>query len=67
MVGSRSSFSFYDLDAKPEDWGRPIFGSGESESTYSIYRANMDDSAEVSYISAVVMSRLPQYFMSVRV
>ncbi|KAK0241226.1 hypothetical protein EDD85DRAFT_818114 [Armillaria nabsnona] len=65
MVGSRSSFSFYDLDAKPEDWGRPIFGSGESESTYSIYRANMDDSAEVSYISAVVMSRLPQYFIRI--
>ncbi|KAK0212367.1 hypothetical protein DFS33DRAFT_21376 [Desarmillaria ectypa] len=65
MIGSRSSFSFYDLDAKTEDWGRPIFGSGESESTYSIYRANTDDSAEVSYISAVAMSRLPQYFIRI--
>ncbi|KAG7449832.1 uncharacterized protein BT62DRAFT_1073248 [Guyanagaster necrorhizus] len=65
MIGSRSSFSFYDLDAKPEDWGRPIFGSGESESTYSIYRVNTDDSAKVSYISAVAMSRLPQYFIRI--
>ncbi|KAF9035040.1 hypothetical protein BDZ89DRAFT_1157862 [Hymenopellis radicata] len=59
MVGSRSSFVFYDLDA--DTWDQVIFGSGETDATFTYYRANTDHPSEVSYISAVASTRWPTY------
>ena len=63
MVGSRSSFVFYDLDA--EDWDQVIFGSGQTDATFTYYRANTDLPSNISYISAVAATRWPQYTMYV--
>ncbi|KAF8915162.1 hypothetical protein CPB85DRAFT_1294634 [Mucidula mucida] len=59
MVGSRSSFVFYDLDA--DTWDQVIFGSGKTDATFTYYRANTDQPSEVSYISAVASTRWPTY------
>ncbi len=63
MVGSRSSFVFYDLDA--DTWDQVIFGSGKTDATFTYYRANTDQPSEVSYISAVASTRWPTYTMYV--
>ncbi|KIY66702.1 hypothetical protein CYLTODRAFT_25337 [Cylindrobasidium torrendii FP15055 ss-10] len=59
MVGARSSFVFYDLDAP--DWETPSFGSGVTDATFTFYRGDTNQNAAVSYISAVASTKWPVY------